>query len=392
MHRQLFFEQCEDRNMLATMADVVFLIDESNSSTVPGTDRSITQLWLQDTITRLQDTNLADSLTNKGITDIRYGLVGFGDLVGTFPNFTHLYAHSQFVDDTGLDPNDPGTFADAYFGDIEQLETAAQSLDSDGALEDGWDALEHAIAEYNFREGAVPVFILLQDEEGRVPLNDTLTRTGILAALQSKNIILNSLVVGQNQVTDPIGEAPDPLFDLSPYGLSSDIRILGVEADWADGLRDDHHGYHAFDTVNDEVPGNLTTTESEAIQISYNGSNTGATGMVGTGKSILIGQNITGGMGPTTEGYSAKSIPFGVVDMAGATEHTNLTNSISYSFPFYGTTETSLWVNEDGTISFDSAFTSGDNVDLSQTVAGQKRSTDPLIAVWNEKTAFALAA
>lgn len=41
--------------------------------------------------------------------------------------------------------------------------------------EDGWCPLEHAIAEYEFRDGAVPVLVLVQNEEGRIPLKEALT-------------------------------------------------------------------------------------------------------------------------------------------------------------------------------------------------------------------------
>ncbi len=57
-----------------------------------------------------------------------------------------------------------------------------------------WDAIEHAIAEYDIRDGAVPTFILVQSGEGRNPLNSALTHNGIRAALKSKNAILNSVV------------------------------------------------------------------------------------------------------------------------------------------------------------------------------------------------------
>ena len=77
-------------------------------------------------------------------------------------------------------------------------------------IEDGWDAIEHAIMEYEFRDGAVPIFILVQDAEGRNSINDTLTHTGLLASLESKNIILNSIVVGQNAEGDAEGIAPAP--------------------------------------------------------------------------------------------------------------------------------------------------------------------------------------
>ena len=203
-----------------------------------------------------------------------------------------------------------------------------------GPTEDGWDAIEHAIAEYDFREGSVPVIVLVQGDQGRTILNDTLTRTGILAALQSKNAILNSILAGQlladgepptgfvdepllfrdgsNQSDPPLDPQPiaswAPIFDLATYGLNEDIYVLGVEADSADGVRDWTHDFHWFDTdtinTTTDVP---VATAADALQVSYNGSNTGATGMVGTGKSILIGQSIAGGIGGGASEAPARS-------------------------------------------------------------------------------------
>ena len=56
----------------------------------------------------------------------------------------------------------------------------------DGGKEDGWDAIEHVTAEYDFREGAVPVIVILQNEEGRIPLNDTQTRDGVFACARKQ--------------------------------------------------------------------------------------------------------------------------------------------------------------------------------------------------------------
>jgi hypothetical protein len=40
------------------------------------------------------------------------------------------------------------------------LKNAIGTLVADGGQEDGWDALDHAFSEYDFRPGAVPVFVL----------------------------------------------------------------------------------------------------------------------------------------------------------------------------------------------------------------------------------------
>lgn len=389
----------EDRRMLAATADILFLVDESASDLSTNT-----QDWLEAIFANLAAGLQADQI------DARYGLIGLGEGLSPQGN-TARFGHSQLLGPTGnkeyWTANDTEV-ASAINNELAKL--------GGGASEDGWDAIEYAIAEYGFREGAVPIVVLVQGDQGRSTLNETLTRTGILETLRSKNVIFNTITAGEllqdgETITAPrvlelvnegirfadAGNIPlipqpvaswAPLFNLAPYGLDEDYYVLGVESDSADWNSDGRHDYHVFDTVNNQIPGSLTSTESEALQVSYLGSNTGATGMVGSGKSLLIGQNVIGGLGPTTDGYSAKSVPFAVVDMTGAIEHTNLANSISYSFPFYGTTETAMWVNEDGTISFDGALNASDagkNVDLSQTVSGQDRPSNPLIAVlWDD--------
>lgn len=304
--RRLRLEHLETRRVLAPLVDVVFLVDESTSTLAPGTNKSLSHVWLEGLVDRLDDTSFASSLASKGITDVRYGLVGFSDTLEEPPGsgiFRERFAHSQVVNDQNFNPSNPSTFAGALFGTASQMvgsDKAIERLDEDGRdSEDGWDAIEHALAEYNFRNGAVPVFVLVQNEEGRVPLNDTLTRDGIFAALGSKNIILNSLVVGENQPNDPAGDPPDALFNLAPYGLSPDLRILGVEADVAasDFLPDGQHSFYSIDMNPVNGVSTPVATTSHALQVSYNGSNTGATGLVANGKSVLIGRNLAGGIG-----------------------------------------------------------------------------------------------
>jgi hypothetical protein len=256
--------------MLDGKADIVFLVDESGS----GASESF-QEWLSQMVAGVDadddgdrtepgdELNLAEKLAdpNIGIDDVRYGLVGYGQR----DNMTgeERLAHSQLMipgDNTSLliDSAGPdgilGTSDDltsSYLNTIFNTNTA-----EDGGLEDGWDAIEHAIAEYEIRDGAVPIFVLMQGEEGRIEFNDTLTRQGIHDALVSKKAILNVITVGDNLIgSGGIGLFDwEPLFDLTPYeatsGAFDDIRILGVESDSADGYYDRQHDYHGFDTMN----------------------------------------------------------------------------------------------------------------------------------------------
>lgn len=300
-HRRMHVEHLESRHMLAGIkADVVFLVDESQSDV-----GSATKNWLRAAVTGDLDANgvsdvqsLSEKLATSGIDDVRYGLVGFGEL--------NRLAHSQL-----LEPgNTQSLLANPNQLTTAQLNAVFNGLSEVGGQEDGWDAMEHAIAEYNVRDGAVPIYVLLQNDEGRAGNdnsfgnNRTLVHDGVLAALRSKNAILNTLVVGER--TGSTGAFDwKPLFDMTPYeasaGAFTNRRVLGVEADATDNTADGYHDYYLIqtNTSGQAVAPDATkpATESDAIQVSFDGSNTGATGMVGTGKSVLIGQNISGGIG-----------------------------------------------------------------------------------------------
>lgn len=220
----LRFERLEDRRLLAmdVKADIVFVVDES------GSESGILHTWLTNSLApQLENNDFAQSLRRQKITDIKYGVIGFSG-----PSASGA-ANSYVVNQSGL------TRVDKLSGrnTPTQLVTALGNLtDIDGDNEDGWDGLEHAIAEFPFRDGAVPVVILVQNEQGRVFGNRALTYEGIAAALQSKNVLLNSMVVGDvaTDIESDLWAAHD-LFDLSSYeitsGAFSGVRVMGVEAD-----------------------------------------------------------------------------------------------------------------------------------------------------------------
>src|SRR3989304_3734301 len=80
-----------------------------------------------------------------------------------------------------------------HLADMQAAIAYLEGTGGDG--EDGWDAIDHAVAEYDFRPGAVPVFVLVQNDQGRIAgsgfdgVNNTLIHDGILAALKSKNAL-----------------------------------------------------------------------------------------------------------------------------------------------------------------------------------------------------------
>jgi hypothetical protein len=400
---KLCVEVLEDLCVLSTMADVVFLVDNSESDIVQGLHSN---RWLRDVITGdfnrddikdPEEKDLSEVLAAQGIGDVRYGLVAFGEQY--LVDNTYRFAHSEPVGSQGV-----GVF-DRLWSDgataTEHLSDLTAALDhlvenERGGVEDGWDAIDHAIAEYEFRPGAVPIFILVQNTEGRnirnpfelppstIVQNSTLMHDGILAALKSKNVILNTIVQGRVES----GTVHYPLFDLSRYevmpGDFSTIKVLGVDASYSgNGM----HAYHAYDTSTNSVPTTLPQTSSEALQISHNGSNTGATGMVATGKSILFGTNLSDGIGPSSAGYRAKSVPFQSVEFTTSNSTSIAAGSAlpNFTFNYFGTNHVNqVRPNEDGTISFGpTAFSSGGNRNLSGNIffeALDPRPTVPIIA------------
>jgi hypothetical protein len=262
-------ESLEDRSLLAVMADVVFLVDQSASTT------NIIEQWLSESV--VQPDGLHNALVAGGI-DVRYGLVGFG--AGGELGVTAKFARSYVVDG--------GTYSSGT-DHVADIKTAINNLGTVGAVEDGWDAIEAAIAEYPFRDGAVSMLVHVQNGSGRIDFNTTLVRDGVLRALESKNVVFNSNIAGGQ----PDLSGNTKLFPIDRYATSTNDfanrRVIGVEADSADGVHDGQHNYYLFDTsLGQFVTAKPQTTTSNALQVSFDGSNTGATGMVATGKSGLM--------------------------------------------------------------------------------------------------------
>ncbi|MCC6493693.1 MAG: hypothetical protein IT424_11820 [Pirellulales bacterium] len=349
------------------MADIVFLMDGSGSG-----DSTFMEDWIKEQVFAGISGSphpISQALAAKQITDVRYGLIGFADLASS------SFAHSYIVDPGGADP---------LFGNADQVDAAFENFAVDGDGEDGWDAFEHLIAEYKFRDGAVPVVILLQNQQGRNHSNTTLVREGLLAALQSKNVLVNTVIYGST----PDNFTYVPVFDLTPYGGDPNVRILGVEADAADNVPDGRHNLAGINTNTRQLVASAGATQGAALQVSYNGSNTGASGMVDTGKSILFSKTATSGLGASAAGYKATSVPLPNyrMDIGATTITAGSAVALPFSFNYYGTAYTKAWVSVDGTIRFGNASDPGDpggeNVDLSRSDA--TRPASPVIApLWD---------
>lgn len=194
----------------------------------------------------------------RGITDVRYGVVGYSQDTNSAE-----HAHSQVVDLT------VGALDLLYGSTQSQLTAAFSSLTSVGGFEDGWDAIEHAIAEYRVREGAVTIFVLVQSENGaggRNALNTTLTDAGVRATLASKNAILNVIV----------SDSGAPIFlDANP---EDNVRTIGIVADnlvgstYVDNFDLQHTAYvrsgsqTIFGVFDDSIPGQILHAEAPYVR------------------------------------------------------------------------------------------------------------------------------
>jgi hypothetical protein len=219
LSRKLRLEALEDRRVLSAATDIIFLFDESAS----GVNSPLPD-WIAEVA---QELTLQIGLSDA---DARFGLVGFGE------DQIQQYAHSHLID-TNNDSN-----GDSLFGTAAQFSiTAAAINDSLGGTEDGWDAIEHAIAEYNFREGAAVVFVLIQNGTGRNYLNTTLTNTGVLAALESYNVSLVSVVEApfDFNLGEPVFGVETPSRDGDQDVTTHTAYVAGVGANYATTTFDD---------------------------------------------------------------------------------------------------------------------------------------------------------
>lgn len=148
---------------IGAFADVIVLVDESGSM-------STEHAWIGATILSLE-AGLAAAGVGTGVDANRYALVGFG---GTSSS-GHLLGH------------DHGGFTNAA-----GFDTNTGTLTLSGGLEDGYDAIDHALG-LSIRAGASFNIILITDED-RDNAGNTLTFNGILNAMKAQDAILNVVV------------------------------------------------------------------------------------------------------------------------------------------------------------------------------------------------------
>jgi len=161
----------------AEFADFIFLVDESGSM---GGEHS----WLTTTVGDL-DIALQEKGVGTGTVENRYGLVGFGGTTGKLGRSLSV-----------------GGVGGSLFGSATELATSTNFLVTTGSFEDGYSAIDYALNNYSFRDGAAVNFVLVTDED-RDNGNDSLNFDNILSRLQAKNALLN--VVVNHQMTDKNG-------------------------------------------------------------------------------------------------------------------------------------------------------------------------------------------
>ena len=160
-----------------TQADILFVVDESGSMYDEHT-------WLGTMITALES-----ELVAAGVTDNRYGLVGFGASQSSHEGTVAGHKH---------------TVGGGDWGTAAALSTAAGGLVATGGTEDGYEALEVAL-NYSTRSTAAFNVILITDEDRDDILSGTLDFDGVLTDLNAKNAMLNVVVNASFYDDQPAG-------------------------------------------------------------------------------------------------------------------------------------------------------------------------------------------
>lgn len=149
--------------MAADTADVIFVVDESGS--MAGE-----HAWIANMVT-----DLDTSLSTAGVTNNRYGIVGFG-------------------------ASNPAPTTVQTWGTAGQASAATGNLVTNGGTEDGWAGISYALNNYSFRSNAGVQIVLITDED-RDNYYGSLSYNSVLAELHAKNAMLN-VVVNANFSSD----------------------------------------------------------------------------------------------------------------------------------------------------------------------------------------------
>ncbi|MDX1927405.1 MAG: VWA domain-containing protein, partial [Pirellulaceae bacterium] len=159
----------------ASFADVIVVIDESGS--MFGA-----QQFTVGMINDLDQALLRSGIGSSAAGANRFGLVGFGD-----------------SNDVGRSVPVGGN--NQLFGTSTQYGAAVQTLTINGAIEDGYEGINHALENYTFRPNAQKFIILVTDEDRDI-VTPSLTFQSILGDLRAEGVnlqgILGTFTVDQN--------------------------------------------------------------------------------------------------------------------------------------------------------------------------------------------------
>ncbi len=161
----------------APYVDIIVVMDESASM-------GFAQTFSVGLIAGLDSALMASGIGNDPAVGLnQFGLVGYGGGDRSFfgdPNHETPHAH-------------PLGASGGLFGTAAEYATAAAGLVTDGAIEDGYQAIQYALANYPLRPDAEK-FILLVTNEDRDVEDASLSYTGILSALTAADVTLEGIV------------------------------------------------------------------------------------------------------------------------------------------------------------------------------------------------------
>lgn len=206
----------------ANTADIILLVDESGSM---NTEHA----WISGMIAALDADLIAAGATNN-----RYGVVGFG-------GFQHVVAGDAEP------PHSHALNASAWGVASDIVANMTPGFIDDGGFEDGWGAIQYAIANYAFRADAVVNFILITDEDRDD--GTPLTMAQVEKLLIGHEVLLNAVVN-------------------NPFGIPVAGGALGVDKDLNAYFADGGGGYT-------KSPGGIVgdgfgTTETDYVALALN--------------------------------------------------------------------------------------------------------------------------
>ncbi|RMF42331.1 MAG: VWA domain-containing protein, partial [Planctomycetota bacterium] len=158
---------CSGESTGPDFVDVIVVMDESASM---GFAQQFAIGMIQDLDTALRTAGIGNSAAGPNL----FGLVGYG-------NFNQVPRSI------------PVGAGGALFGTSQEYAIASQQLVSNGAIEDGYQAIHFALDNYTFRDGAEK-FIILVTNEDRDVVDASLDFNNTLAKLRANDVTLEGIV------------------------------------------------------------------------------------------------------------------------------------------------------------------------------------------------------